>query len=245
VHNLVLDEVAGRRALALRALEGALPRRVDAVIAVSEEIGRRFASASNVRVIPPAGPVPVVGRDASDVRAELGVRDGEQLVVAAARLHPQKDLPTLFEAVDGLSGVRVVVFGEGPDEAQLRAAAPANVTLAGPRPGVADEIAAADLFVVSSRWESGPLVLLEAMALGRPVVTTDVGLASTVVRDGDTGRLVPVGDAGALRAAITDVLADTGDASAMGERGRVAVAATYSSDALVEQIEDVYRSVLR
>lgn len=245
VHNLVLDEVAGRRARALRALEAALPRRVDAVIAVSEEIGRRFASASNVHIIPPAGPVPVVGRHPSDVRAELGVGVGEHLVVAVARLHPQKDLPTLFAAVDGLDGVRVVVFGEGPDESRLRAVAPTNVTLAGARPGVADEIAAADVFVVSSRWESGPLVLLEAMALGRPVVTTDVGLASTVVRDGDTGRLVPVGDVAALRVAITDVLADNGDASAMGERGRAAVAATYSSDALVERIEDVYRSALR
>jgi glycosyltransferase involved in cell wall biosynthesis len=245
VHNLVLDEVAGRRASFLRALEGALPRRVDAVIAVSEEIGRRFSSAPDVHVIPPLGPAPVVGRDRGEVRRELGLDDDERLVVTVARLHPQKDLPTLFAAVDGLPRTRVVVFGEGPDETELRRTAPSNVALAGPRPSVADEIAAADVFVVPSRWESGPLVLLEAMSLGRPVVTTDVGFAATIVRDRGTGRIVPVGDVAAMRRAITDVLDDPDDAAAMGERGRAAVEATYSAGELVDRIEAVYRSVLR
>lgn len=244
VHNLVLDAVAGRRARVLRGLEGALPRRVDAVIAVSDEIGRRFSSASDVHVIPPVGPALVAGRDRAAIRQELGIADDERLVVSVARLHPQKDLPTLFAAVDGLPNTRVVVFGEGPDEADLRRAAPSNVVLAGPRASVADEIAAADVFVVPSRWESGPLVLLEAMSLGRPVVTTDVGLAATVVRDTDTGRLVPVGDAPAMRRAITDLLGDPDDAAAMGERGRAAVEVTYSASELVARIEAVYRSVL-
>ena len=245
VHNLVLDEVAGRRAGVLRALEGALPRRVDAVIAVSQAIGDRFGRTRDVHVIPPAGPTPIVGRDRAAVRRELGIDDDERLVVAVARLHPQKDLPTLFAAVDGLPKTRVVVFGEGPDEDELRRVAPANVVLAGARPSVADEIAAADVFVVPSRWESGPLVLLEAMALGRPVVTTDVGFAATVVRDGDTGRLVPVGDVARMRQAITAMLDDPDDASAMGARGRAAVEATYSAAELVDRIEGVYRSVLR
>jgi glycosyltransferase involved in cell wall biosynthesis len=198
-----------------------------------------------VHVIPPLGPAPAVRRTRDEVRAELGIAEGERLVVAAARLHPQKDLPSLFAAVDGMEGVRLVVFGAGPDEEELRRTAPPNVTLAGARPSVADEIAAADVFVVSSRWESGPLVLLEAMALGQPVVTTDVGLASKVVRDGDTGRLVAVGDVDGLRRAITDVLAHPDDAAAMGARGRLAVDAAFSSEQLVARIEDVYRSVLR
>jgi glycosyltransferase involved in cell wall biosynthesis len=245
VHNLVLDEVAGRRARVLRALEGWLPRRVDAVIAVSEAIGKRFSSAPDVHVIPPAGPSPVVGRDRDAVRRELGIGEDERLVVTVARLHPQKDLPTFFAAVEGLPRTRVVVFGEGPEEAELRRVAPANVALAGARPTVADEIAAADVFVVPSRGESGPLVLLEAMSLGRPVVTTDVGFAATVVRDGETGRLVPVGDVARMRQAITDVLDDPGDAAAMGERGRSAVDAAFSAAELVDRIESVYRSVLR
>lgn len=244
VHNLVLDEAAGLMAPVLRVLEGWLPRRADAVIAVSDEIGRRFGDRSDVHVIPPFGPTPEVTRSRREVRADLGVGDDEDLIVAVARLHPQKDLTTLFAAVDGITRTRVVVIGEGPDEDSLRRRAPANVTLAGPRPSVADEISAADVFVVSSRWESGPLVLLEAMALGRPVVTTDVGLASKVVRDRDTGRLVDVGDVPALRRAITDVLADPDDAAAMGQRGRLAVAAAFSGSALLGRIEDVYRTAM-
>jgi glycosyltransferase involved in cell wall biosynthesis len=244
VHNLVLDEAAGRAAPALRALESWLPRRVDAVIAVSEEIGRRFGSHPHVHVIPPIGPAPAVTRSRDDVRRDLGVAPDERLVVSVARLHPQKDLPTLFAAVAGIERTRVVVFGEGPDEPALRQSAPANVVLAGSRATVGDEIAAADLFVVSSRWESGPLVLLEAMALGRPVVTTRVGLAPKVVRDGETGRLVDVGDVASLRAAITDLLDDPVHAAAMGERGRVAAAATFGADALVARVEAVYREVL-
>jgi glycosyltransferase involved in cell wall biosynthesis len=244
VHNLVLDEVAGVRAPLLRALEGWLPRRVDAVIAVSNEIGNRFAGRANVHVIPPAGPAPVVRRSRDEVRAELGLAPSERLVVSVARLHPQKDLPTLFEAVAGMPATRVVVFGDGPDEAMLRSAAPSNVSLMGGRPSVADEIAAADAFVVSSRWESGPLVLLEAMALGRPVVTTAVGLAPDVVRDGETGRLVAVGDTSALCRAITEVLDDPVQAAAMGERGRNAAAATFSAEVALDSIEHVCREVI-
>jgi glycosyltransferase involved in cell wall biosynthesis len=244
VHNLVLDEVAGRTAPVLRAREGVLPRRVDAVIAVSDEIGRRFGRTGDVHVIPPGGPAPVVARDRAAVRHELGIEDDERLVVVVARLHPQTDLPTLFAAVDGLPRTRVVVFGEGPEEAALRRVSPSNVVLAGPRGSVADEIGACDVFVVPSRWESGPLVLLEAMSLGRPVVTTHVGFAGSVVRDGDTGRLVPVGDVAAMRRAITEVLDDPDDAAAMGERGRAAVEAAFSAADLVDRIEAVYRSVL-
>ncbi|MEA3020499.1 MAG: hypothetical protein QOI47_2023, partial [Actinomycetota bacterium] len=154
-----------------------------------------------------------------------------------------------LRAMVGLEGARLVIFGEGPDEAALREQIAAMhlgqvVTLAGPRASVADEIAAADVFVVSSRWESGPLVLLEAMMLGRPVVSTAVGLAPQIVRDGDTGRLLPVGDAAALGAAIAEVLADPAHAAAMGDRGRRAVESAYSSDAIVTRIEHVYRQVL-
>lgn len=247
VHNLVLDEVAGRSAPILRALEGWLPRRVDAVIAVSDEIGRRFGRAANVQVVPPIGPTPVVSVDRDTVRAGLGVRPGERLLVSVARLHPQKDLPSLLDAVATLERTRLVIFGEGPEEGALRDKIKAMgledvVVLAGSRPTVADEIAAADAFVVSSRWESGPLVLLEAMTLARPVVTTEVGFAPSIVRDKESGRIVPVGDSAALGAALRDVLDDPGD---MGEAGRRAVEATFDSAALVDRIEGVYGEVLQ
>jgi glycosyltransferase involved in cell wall biosynthesis len=241
VHNLVLDEAAGRAAPALRFLEGRLPAFADATIAVSPEVARRFSGlpgAGRITVVPPAGPAPVVRRSAAEVRAELGVADGERLLVTAARLHPQKGLDVLAEAVGGLGAdVRTIVFGEGP----LR---PAGLELAGPRPSVADELAAADVVVIPSRWESGPLVLFEAMQLGRPVVTTAVGAAPELVVDGETGRIVPPGDAAALASAIRETLADPDGARRMAEAGRRRVAERYGAEALVGRVEDVYRKVL-
>jgi hypothetical protein len=98
-------------------------------------------------------------------------------VVTAARLHPQKGLADLVIAADLLRrrvpGLRWVVLGEGPQRGELERLVAARgladvVVLAGGRPDVADELAAADAVAVTSRWESGPLVVLEALALGDP-----------------------------------------------------------------------------
>lgn len=251
VHNLVLDEASGRAAAMLRRLEGRLPGRVDRVIAVSEEIGRRFAGASNVTVIPPAGPVPVPSLPAGTVRAAIGLGPDDRLLVTVARLHPQKDLPTLLRAVADLDPrVHLAVVGTGPDAEPLGRLAQqlgvaGRVHWLGQRPNPADELAAADAVVISSLWESGPLVLLEAMQLARPVVTTPVGLATSLVgEDGVAGRTVPIGDHGAMARAIDALLGDPEEAARMGERGRAAVTAAHGPDELVKRVADVYREVL-
>jgi glycosyltransferase involved in cell wall biosynthesis len=256
VHNLVLDEATGAAAPVLRLLEGLLPSRADRTIALSDGVAARFdgrSGAHRVRVVPPAAEAPVPRRSAEEVRAELGIRPEERLLVAAARLHPQKDLPTLVSAVDLLrrrtEGVRLVVFGEGPEEANLRRLITdldltGIVTLAGTRPSVADELAAADAVVVSSTWESGPLVVFEALQLGRPVVTTPVGAAPEVVLDGETGRIVPVGDTSALARILGEVLADPEGAARMGTAGRRLVAERHGPGAMAAATEAVYREVL-
>lgn len=248
VHNLVLDEVAGKLAPVLRRLEGRLPARVDAVIAISPGVAARFPGASGspaFHVIPPAGPPPRPARPASEVRRELGVGPDHDLVVTAARLNPQKGLDVLVEAaaevVRHRPGLRWFVFGEGTARSALeqdiaRRGVDGVVVLAGARPTVDDELAAADLVVVTSRWESGPLVLLEAAALGRPVVSTDVGLARSVL-DPASGRLVPVGDPHALAAAVVAALGDPGAAPPTD-------LARFAPDHLAEQVADVYRQVL-
>ena len=252
VHNVVLDEVTGRAAPVLRVLERALPRRVERVIAISDDIAARLR-ASNVVVIPPAGPPPVPQRSAAEVRRSLGVASDELLVVSVARLHPQKDLRTLLAAVALLVQrevpVRLAIVGEGPDEAALRAQAGALgigqvVEFIGPRPNAADELAAADIVAISSRWESGPLVLVEAMLLGRPVVTTPVGLAPGLVLDGHTGLVVPVGAVGVFAEALETLHEDRGRAAALGEAGRRRITERYGSEALVSRVADVYRATL-
>lgn len=244
-HNVVLSD-----ALFRRRLEAALPARVAEVIATSQAVAARLGTD---RIIPPFGPDPVVARSRHDVRAALGVGDEQPLVVTVARLHPQKGLDTLLDAVASIvaavPGLAVAVIGEGPLAAELhRRRAVLNletvVRLPGARPHAIDELAAADVVAIASVWESGPLVASEALALGRPLVSTPVGFVPDLVDDGHSARLVPVGDAPALAAAVRELLADPGAAAALGAAGQRRVAEHLDPDRLVDAIEATYASVL-
>lgn len=254
IHNLVLDEVAGRTASALRLLEGRLPGRAEATIAVSAEVAARFAGRpghDRIRIIPPAGPPPVPQRAPAAVRAELGVDADDDLVVTAARLHPQKGLDLLLDAAGAARAhrprLRWFVFGEGPLRSELEQAIEARglagtVHLAGPRPDVDSELAAADVVAVTSQWESGPLVVLEALALERPVVATRVGLVAEVI-DPSSGRVVDVGDAAGFAAALVGALADAADAP-QGRAHLSGSGARFRPAALAAEVEAVYREVM-
>lgn len=250
VHNLVLHEASGRLTPVLRALEHRLTSRAERVIAVSEQIAARFGHPANLTVVPPVGPVPRAERSREEVRDALGIAANDALVVAVARLHPQKNLTVLIDAIAALDDVHAVIVGEGPIEGTLRehaqrSGAGDRVHFAGRRQNPADEMAAADVVAVSSLWESGPLALVEAMLLGLPVVSTPVGLAATLIEDGESGRLAPVGDAVAMADALRWVLADRPRAQAMAARGQARAAATMGSDRLVGEVEAVYGSARR
>lgn len=262
VHNLVLAQVAGPAAWPLQRLEALLPRVADATVATSTEVARRFAGApgaDRIAVVPPTWPAPHARRSTGEVRAELGVEPGHVLLVTAARLHPQKGLDVLLDAVALLRrrrpGVRCAVVGDGPLAAWLRRRVDelglaGEVVLAGARDDVADLLAAADVVVIPSRWESGPLVLFEALALGRPVVCTRVGAAPSLLSGGDGngegcgGRLVAVDDPSALAEAVAEVLGDPAGAAAMAVIGRRRVAAAYGDEALVAPLEARYRELM-
>jgi glycosyltransferase involved in cell wall biosynthesis len=245
-HNIVLDGMTGRRSALLRQLEAALPGRVDAVIATSATVAARLGV---VTVIPAVGPPPVPRHSPEVVRRVLRVPADSPLAVTVARLHPQKGLDTLLDAASKVPGTRFVVVGEGPDEGRLRARVHDDglsdiVTFSGPSANAADELGAADVVVITSVWESGPLVLSEAMELGRPVVTTPVGFAPEIVEDGVTGRLVPVGDSGALAGAVIDVIGDPDGAAGMARAGQERVRAWLDRGRLIDQVIDVYRATL-
>ena len=253
VHNLVLDEVAGVMAAPLRVAEGRLPSRVARTIAVSQAIADRFGGpSSRIRVIAPAAPRVVIQRSAADIRAELGVGDAP-FVVSVARLHPQKDIPTLLAATRFLlekqPRVRVAIVGDGPLAAELAAEVrerrlEKTVLLTGRREDAVDLMAAGDVVVVSSRWEGSPIVVVEALKLGRPLVSTPVGTVPEVVTSGETGVLVPVGDAEAMSAALAQVLADPAWAKRLGDAGQARARELYDPERLVAEVSDVYREAL-
>jgi len=226
VHNVVLDS-AGWKTPILRQLERRLPRRVDATIAVSTDI-IGLAGFEAARVIAAPGPPPMPHRAASEVRAAYGIAAEAPLCVTVARLHPQKGIPVWLDALAQLRrdvpGLVALIVGDGPDAVALRDAASARglddtVIWAGARPNAADELAAADVIVIPSLWEGSPLVVAEAMALGRPTVATAVGTVPQWLGP-STGWLVEPGDATGLVAAVAEALREPEGSVARGKAAR-------------------------
>jgi len=162
-------------------------------------------------------------------RATLGVPADARIIGTVSRLAAQKDPATFVRAVARVverdAECLAVVVGEGPLAASLVALADQlgvrdHITFAGARRDVPHVLAAFDAFALSSRWEALPRVLAEAMAVGVPVVATDVkGIGEIVVHD-ETGVLVPVGDAEELGDALAKLLADRSRADELvGEAG--------------------------
>jgi glycosyltransferase involved in cell wall biosynthesis len=149
-------------------------------------------------------------------RAELALPADAVVVLCLARLVPVKGVDVLLAAARGLAGVTLLVAGDGPERGRLQAAAGAPVRFLGEVGGAARAraLAAADLLCLPSRVlpdgrsEGAPTVILEAQAVGLPVVASRVGGAPDLVRDEEDGLLVPGGDPRALRAALQRLGAD-------------------------------------
>ena len=117
--------------------------------------------------------------------------------------------------------------------------------MTGFRRDIPEIMAALDVLVLPSlRSEATSQVVPQALAVGTPVIATRAGGASEIVRDGDTGRLVPAGDATALAGAILATFRDRAGARAMAHRGQALVHARFSFDAQMEATTAVYRELL-
>jgi glycosyltransferase involved in cell wall biosynthesis len=194
----------------------------------------------------------VPGRAPAEVRAELAAVDRE-LVVNVGRYVPEKNQELLLNALallaDRRPRLRALLVGTGPLEetlrAQVRALGLENVVhLTGPRADAVDIIAAADVLAVSSRSEGLPLVVLEAMSLARPIVTTDVGSIPDAIESGRTGLIVPSEDPEAFADALARVLDDAGFAARLGAAAQTDAAERFSVEAMTERTLEVYESAV-
>lgn len=156
-----------------------------------------------------------------------------RVVVAAGRLSPEKGFSVLIEAAARVPDAGFVLFGEGPERAALEARVAAlgigeRFRLPGFTRDLDKLLPWADVLAQSSFTEGLPNVVLEASAAGVPVVATAVGGTPEAVADGETGYLVPAGDAGALAARVARLLGDEALRRRMGERGRVRMRESFS-----------------
>ncbi|MGZ4317712.1 MAG: glycosyltransferase [Gaiellaceae bacterium] len=187
-------------------------------------------------------------RPAAEIRQELGAEDAELIVTVGRQVH-EKNQALLVDAVallaDRRPRLRAVLVGDGPLGGELRAqirrlGLEERVTLAGERPDAVDVVAAADVFVLSSSTEALPLAVLEAMAVGRPVVATDVGGVRDAVQHERTGLLVPPGDAPALAAAIERLLDDDQLSRRLGTHAREFAVSHCSVETMIDSYSKIY-----
>jgi len=191
---------------------------------------------------------------AGRIRQALGVPAGAPFLLTVARLTPQKALDVLLAAIPAvLSRYPRAYFacvGEGPEQLRLLAQARAlgideAVHFLGHRDDVPALLAAADLFVLPSRFEGHPLAALEALAAGLPVVGTRVCGLDEAVLDGETGRLVEPDQPRALAEAILELLPDADRRARMGEVGRRLVADQYSARRMARATMALYEELLQ
>jgi glycosyltransferase involved in cell wall biosynthesis len=222
---------------ALRRFNEWLHRRASRVIVPSRYLAGIVAgwgvAMERIRVVPNAALLPPLPASRSPVTHD---------VVTVCRLVPWKGVDRLIR-IAAASGRSLLVVGEGPDRPRLEALAwdrGAKVTFLGrrPRAEVPALIASARVFALASDYEGFPHVVLEAMAVGVPVVAFDAGGTGEAVSDGETGLLAPAGDDAMLAAALARVL-DTPDLAARLVANAAKSLDRFSVEAMVAATEAV------
>jgi glycosyltransferase involved in cell wall biosynthesis len=209
-----------------------------------------LASGLAARACDPARTIVIRNGVAADGAVPIRGDGAEPSIVAVGRLQQPKDPLTLARALGRLrSSFSAVIVGEGPDRQRLeteirRLGLERAVLLAGDRSDVADLLAGADVFVLSSTSEGLPLSILEAMAAALPVVASSVGGVPEAVKDGDTGLLVPPRDPVRLAAALERLLADPALRRRLGANGRERVREHFGLEAFQQAHVAVYRGEL-
>jgi glycosyltransferase involved in cell wall biosynthesis len=200
-------------------------------------------AATHVSVLP--NPAPTVGVLPARDELRAGLVDGDlPLLAFAGRLTSQKDLGVLIEAIASVPSVWLAILGDGPERERLEA----DVKLrglservrflgGGDRKAVLRLFAAADAAVLSSSWENFPHTVVEALAVGTPVISTAVGGVPEIVSDGENGLLVPARDPVAFAAAIARFVGD----AALRERLHLAAARSVeplNEERLLAKVEE-------
>ncbi|GAB4490883.1 MAG: glycosyltransferase [Thermodesulfovibrionales bacterium] len=255
VHNLYTRD----RKLHRRLFNNILSRVSDRIIAVSGAVKDDILrydriSGDRVEVIYNGiEPERLRSGDGGRVRAEFGIPGGDPVVGTVGRLTVQKGHRYLLEAMAQVTRqhprARLCIVGDGPERAGLAAEAGRlgiadRVVFTGSRRDIPDLLAMFDVFAFPSLWEGLPNALIEAMAAGRAVVGASIPPVREVLREGETGVLVPEKDAAALAEAVSGLLADPGRARGYGAAAQKDAAERFSITSTVRRYEALFEEIL-
>lgn len=188
-------------------------------------------------------------RDQGALKARLGLVADRRHVVTIARFHPVKDHRTLLQAFSqvatAVQDVDLLLVGDGPLRGELEQFAWSlgladRIRFLGVRDDVADILAVADVFALTSVSEAASITLLEAMASRVPVVVTEVGGNPEIVRHGIDGLLAPRGDALAIAAAIVTLLEAPDTARGLAQSAAERVGTLYNLDRTIDRYYSLY-----
>jgi glycosyltransferase involved in cell wall biosynthesis len=238
-------------------LDRALCAMATLVVATSRGVARRLSWApAKIRVVPNGIDLERFAPRASSATlraAALQLPPSAPIALSVGRHVPEKGYRHLIDAAALLEktkpGVHWVLVGDGELRGELEGQArrldlASRVHFTGSRNDVADLLALADVFVLPSESEGFGRVLVEAMAMARAIVATNVGGIPDIVLDGETGVLVEPADPLALADAVGRLLDDPARAARLGAAGRQRAESTFSLSAHVDGVERIYDEIL-
>jgi glycosyltransferase involved in cell wall biosynthesis len=240
-----------REVAPFRLAESIAANRYDAIVAISESLREFTKRWTRLRT-----PLVTVRYGLEAPREPPARQTGTgtgPLLLAVARLVPQKGLDVLLEAMKEIRRevpeARLLIAGEGSERPRLEGLIDdlelgGSVELLGLRRDVTQLMRSASLLVHPARFEGFGLVLLEAMREALPIVATRVGAIPEVVVDGRTGILVPPGDAMAFAGAVLRMLRDPDSTRRMGEQGFSRLTSTFSPEQMASATAEVYDQAL-
>lgn len=229
-------------------------RRFTRVVAVSNDVRQRLIKSG----VPPCRIEFIrngidTGPFASAQKTSETGNSNPLVVGLVGRLAWEKGIDVFIEAaarvLTEVPHTKFTVVGEGPDRKQLESLVrtlgiAGGVSMVGRREDMPAVYGSFDIMVSSSRQEGLPIAILEGMACGLPLVATSVGEVSSVVRDGETGILLPAGDPKALASAIINLLRDSEKRRRLGWAARQLIEREYSANRMVDEYISVYRDAL-
>jgi len=251
-----------RPAAPWRALMRRAIRRTQAVTCISsfvaDVVRREYPPGPGVpcRVVPYGVDVKTFRPGPTAMRQRYGLTAADRIVLTVQRLYPRKGVATFLEAaalvVREAPDARFVIVGDGPERSALERRAAelglgARVLFTGAvaNADLPELYAAADVFAFHTLHEGLGIVLLESLASGCPVVTTAAGGTLDIVRDGDTGLVVPPADAAAFARAVVRLLRDAPLAGALRARARRTAETEFDWDVVAGRYLDVFEAARR
>jgi glycosyltransferase involved in cell wall biosynthesis len=258
-HGHVLDGYFGRASTtAFTMVERFLGRLTTRFVAISPEIASdldRLNIGRGKTIVVRLGLDldHLAGHPRGALRTELGIGADAPLVGIAGRLVPIKAHDLFLDAAASVSrthpDARFVIVGDGELWDELHREVESRglskiVSFTGWRADLPAVYSDIDVAVCCSRNEGTPVSLIEACAAGRAVIGTRVGGMPDIITPGVNGLLVPSGDAGALAAAMSELIVDPGRRAAMGAAGRSMVLERHGADRMVRELKELYRNLL-